>query len=141
MRQRVAQSLNVRALARCILAQVPAECARASPAIEQTQHGFAHCIERHARAQFALDIDKIGFHRLIRVALLVNATPEETLRIAAFEFVDALQFHGDEDAAYCRWAASLGKPFIKALRARDRSVTEHADSFSTPHVLLDAHVS
>jgi phosphoribosylanthranilate isomerase len=77
---------------------------------------------------------------IIRVALLVNATPAETLRISAFEFVDALQFHGDEDAGYCRWAAALGKPIIKALRARDRGVAEHAGGFSTPHVLLDAHV-
>ena len=77
---------------------------------------------------------------VIRVALLVNATPEETQRIAAFEFVDALQFHGDEDAAYCHWAASMGKPIIKAIRARDRGVAEHAGGFSTPHILLDAHV-
>lgn len=77
---------------------------------------------------------------IIRVALLVNATPDEARRIAAFEFVDALQFHGDEDAAYCRWAAALGKPIIKALRARDRGVAENAASFSTRHILLDAHV-
>ena len=77
---------------------------------------------------------------IVRVALLVNATPEETERIAAFPFVDALQFHGDEDAAFCRWAADLGKPIIKALRARDRGVLDHAGSFSTPHILLDAHV-
>ncbi len=75
-----------------------------------------------------------------RVALLVNATPEEVRRVAAFAFVDALQFHGDEDADYCRWAATLGKPIVKALRAKDRGVAENAASFSTPHILLDAHV-
>ncbi|MEO6741306.1 MAG: phosphoribosylanthranilate isomerase [Chthoniobacteraceae bacterium] len=77
---------------------------------------------------------------VVRVALLVNATPEETQRVAAFGCVDALQFHGDEDAAFCRWAAGLGKPIIKALRAKDRAVLEHAGNFSTTHVLLDAHV-
>ncbi len=77
---------------------------------------------------------------VVRVALLVNATPEETERIAAFPFVDALQFHGDEDADFCRWVARLGKPIIKALRARDRGVLAQAGSFSTPHILLDAHV-
>ena len=77
---------------------------------------------------------------VVRVALLVNATPRETERVAAFPFVDALQFHGDEDADFCRWAASLGKPIIKALRARDRGVLAHAGDFSTPHILLDAHV-
>ncbi len=77
---------------------------------------------------------------IIRVALLVNATPAETQRVAAFEFVDALQFHGDEDAGFCRWAAGLGKPVIKALRAKDRGVAERASEFSTTHILLDAHV-
>ena len=77
---------------------------------------------------------------VIRVALLVNETPEEAERIAAFPFVDALQFHGDEDAAFCRWVAGLGKPIIKALRAKDRGTLATAADFSTPHILLDAHV-
>ena len=77
---------------------------------------------------------------VVRVALLVNATQAETERVAAFPFVDALQFHGDEDADFCRWAANLGKPIIKALRARDHGVIEQAGRFSTPHILLDAHV-
>ena len=77
---------------------------------------------------------------VVRVALLVNATPEETERVAAFPFVDALQFHGDEDADFCRWAAKIGKPIIKALRASDRGILAHAGEFSTPHILLDAHV-
>ena len=77
---------------------------------------------------------------VLRVALLVNATPAETERVAAFPFVDALQFHGDEDADFCRWAAALGKPIIKALRVRDRGCLAHAGIFSTPHILLDAHV-
>ena len=77
---------------------------------------------------------------VVRVALLVNATPQETERIAAFPFVDALQFHGDEDAGFCRWAAGLGKPIIKALRARDHGALSQAPNFSTPHILLDAHV-
>jgi phosphoribosylanthranilate isomerase len=77
---------------------------------------------------------------VVRVALLVNATPAETERVAAFPFVDALQFHGDEDAEFCRRAAKIGKPIIKALRARDRGEFAHARDFSTPHILLDAHV-
>jgi len=77
---------------------------------------------------------------VIRVALLVNAHLSEAARIAKFDFVDALQFHGDEDAAFCRSAAEFGKPIIKALRAKDRGAIVHAEDFSTPHVLLDAHV-
>ena len=77
---------------------------------------------------------------VIRVALLVNATPEEAARVAAFDFVDALQFHGDEDAAFCRRASEFGKPIIKALRAKDRGAFTNAEDFSTRHILLDAHV-
>ena len=77
---------------------------------------------------------------VLRVALMVNATPAETERVAAFPFVDALQFHGDEDADFCRWAARLGKPIIKALRARDHGILAQAGNYSTPHILLDAHV-
>lgn len=75
-----------------------------------------------------------------RVALLVNASRGETERVATLPFVDALQFHGDEDAAFCKWASGLGKLIIKAFRARDAGAFEHAADFSTPHVLLDAHV-
>ena len=76
----------------------------------------------------------------LRVALLVNASRAETERIAALPFVDALQFHGDEDAAFCKWAAALGKPIVKAIRARDAAAFAGAANFSTPHILLDACV-
>jgi len=74
------------------------------------------------------------------VALLVNATLADAERVAGFPFVDALQLHGDEDAAYCRRVAALGKTFIKAIRARDRDAFARAEDFSTNHLLLDAHV-
>ena len=77
---------------------------------------------------------------VLRVALLVNVPPAEVERVAALPFVDALQFHGDEDADFFRWAAQIGKPVIKALRAKDRGVFAQARDFSTPHILLDAHV-
>jgi phosphoribosylanthranilate isomerase len=76
-----------------------------------------------------------------RVALLVNAPRAEVERIAALPFIDALQLHGDEDAAFCAWAASLGRPMIKAIRLRDAGAIADAANFSTRHVLLDAHVA
>lgn len=78
---------------------------------------------------------------IIRVALLINATPEFAARVAAMPFIDAIQLHGDEDAAECARIAALGKPIIKALRAQDPAVTGGAGDFSTRHVLLDAHVA
>lgn len=79
--------------------------------------------------------------RVLRVALLVNATQAQAAAVATLPFVDALQLHGDEDAEFCRRAARLGKPVIKAIRARDRSAFADAADFSTPHILLDAHVA
>ena len=78
--------------------------------------------------------------RAKRVALLVNASREETAHIAALAFIDAMQFHGDEDAAFCEWAAGMGKPIIKVIRARDARAFANAATFATPHILLDAHV-
>jgi phosphoribosylanthranilate isomerase len=75
-----------------------------------------------------------------KVALLVNATPDELREIAALPWIDALQLHGDEDSAYCRAAAALGKPIIKALRVNSRAGLAGADQFGVSHILLDACV-
>lgn len=91
-----------------------------------------------------LDIEKnedwIARLSVIRVALLVNAPLDFAARIAALPFIDALQIHGDEDAAECARIAAFGKPIIKALRAHDPAVAHGAAAFSATHVLLDAHV-
>ena len=77
---------------------------------------------------------------VIRIALLVNATLPEAAKIAEVPLIDALQLHGDEDEDYCAAAAALGKPIIKAIRAKDAASFRNADCFSTPHILLDAMV-
>ena len=77
---------------------------------------------------------------VVKIALLVNATHDETVSTAALPFIDALQLHGDEDAAECARVAALGKPLVKAIRARDAMAFADADHFSTEHILLDAHV-
>ena len=74
-----------------------------------------------------------------RAAVLVNVPLDAARRIAVRPEIDLVQFHGDEDAAYCAEFAQLGRPFVKALRLRDAASMETADGFSTPHVLLDAH--
>src|SRR5690349_13829702 len=43
-----------------------------------------------------------------RVAVLVNVSLEEARRIAAHPAIDLVQFHGDEDAAYCAEFARSG---------------------------------
>ena len=74
-----------------------------------------------------------------RVAVLVNAPLDEALRVAVHPAIDAVQFHGDEDAGYCaRFAAESPCRFIKALRLRDAATIAGAAGFYTPHILLDA---
>ena len=75
-----------------------------------------------------------------RVAVLVNAPLDEARRVAAHPAIDFVQLHGDEDAAYCAEFARSGRAFIKALRVRGRETLAQTAVFSTPHVLLDAHV-
>jgi len=74
-----------------------------------------------------------------RVAVVVNATLEDALKIADHPAIDIVQFHGDEDEAYCAAFAKSGRPFIKALRLKDASSIGAASGFSTRNLLLDAH--
>jgi phosphoribosylanthranilate isomerase len=77
-----------------------------------------------------------------RVGLFVNETAEGVRAVLAQAPLDLLQFHGDEDPAYC---AGFGKPWIKAARMRAGfDLLEYATAFAgAPGVcglLLDAHV-
>lgn len=75
-----------------------------------------------------------------KVAVLVNAPLAEAQRVAKHQAIDLVQFHGDEDAAYCAAFAACRRPFLKALRVRDAASLKGADGYSTPYLLLDAHV-
>ena len=77
-----------------------------------------------------------------RVGLFVNEPAETVHSVLAQTSLDLLQFHGEEDAAYC---AGFGKPWIKAARVKAGfDLLEYATVFaSAPGVcglLLDAHV-
>lgn len=50
------------------------------------------------------------------VALFVNPARDEVERVLAEVRPDALQFHGEEDPAFC---AQFGVPYIKACRVRE----------------------
>lgn len=75
-----------------------------------------------------------------KVAVLVNLPLDEALQLARHPAIDMLQFHGDEDPAYCAEFARLGRPFIKAIRLGDATTIEDAADFSTPFLLIDANV-
>lgn len=74
-----------------------------------------------------------------RVGLFVNAPVAEVRAVLDAVPLDLLQFHGDEDAAYC---ASFGVPYLKAARVRPGlDLLEYAACFpSARAILCDAFV-
>lgn len=69
-----------------------------------------------------------------RVGLFVNETAARVEAILREVPLDLLQFHGDEDEAYC---AQFGKPWIKAIRMRtDVDLLKSAAQFSSARALL-----
>lgn len=73
------------------------------------------------------------------VALFVNAAPDAVRETLAAVPVNVLQFHGDEDEAYCR---QFDRPYYKAARMRPGfDLLQYAASFpSAQALLLDAFV-
>ncbi|MCX7167511.1 MAG: phosphoribosylanthranilate isomerase [Rhodocyclales bacterium] len=77
-----------------------------------------------------------------RVGLFVNERAQTVRTVLAQVPLDLLQFHGDEDAAYC---SQFGRPWIKAARVKPGfDLLEYALAFAqAPGVsglLLDADV-
>ncbi len=73
-----------------------------------------------------------------RVAVVVNASREELRRLLGEGLADAVQLHGDEDAAFCAALAVEGIPFAKAIRVRDADSLRDPARFGTPDLVLDA---
>ena len=73
------------------------------------------------------------------VGLFVNAEPEKVQATCAAVPLNLLQFHGDEDADYCR---QFARPWLKAARVRPGlNLLEFARSFAAARgLLLDAFV-
>ncbi|MBK7765180.1 MAG: phosphoribosylanthranilate isomerase [Sulfuritalea sp.] len=78
-----------------------------------------------------------------KVGLFVNESPETVRAVLAQVPLDLLQFHGDEDAAYC---SQFGKAWIKAARMKPGfDLLEYASAFAAAQgvsgLLLDADVA
>jgi phosphoribosylanthranilate isomerase len=73
------------------------------------------------------------------VGLFVNEAPESLLAVCDAVPVNLLQFHGDEDAAYCR---QFKRPYLRAARVRPGlDLVEFARAFPDARgLLLDAFV-
>ena len=73
------------------------------------------------------------------VGLFVNAEASQVSELLAAVPIHLLQFHGDEDEAYCR---QFGRPYIRAARMRPGlDLLQYAASFpSAQAILVDAFV-
>ncbi len=73
------------------------------------------------------------------VGVFVDAPRARVEEVAGAVGLSALQFHGDEDAAYCR---GWGRRTIKALRARPGDdLSALAARYPTDYLLLDTFVA
>jgi|ERR1700730_682961 len=73
-----------------------------------------------------------------KVAVLVNPTWEEALKLARSSIFDFLQLHGNESREFCRKLADQGIAFTKALPMNDKSSLQQPAAFSTERILLDS---
>ena len=75
-----------------------------------------------------------------KVGLFVNAVADDVTKTGNFVGLDLLQFHGDEDAEFCR---SFDLPYLKAIRMQDNTdfsmlVNQYHDAAG---LLLDSYVA
>lgn len=71
---------------------------------------------RHVDIGQGAAIARAAGDRALKVGLFVNAAPDYVRDVIASVPLDILQFHGDEDEAYC---LQFRRPFWKAIRVRD----------------------
>lgn len=96
------------------------------------------CLPLGAAAELARRVPPF----VMRVGLFVNAEPANVRETLACAPIDLLQFHGEEDAAYCE---QFGRPYLKAARVKPNStrgdLLEFARAFPAAQgILLDAWV-
>ncbi|QKJ67406.1 phosphoribosylanthranilate isomerase [Deefgea piscis] len=96
---------------------------------------------RHVSVPLAAEIVAALPAFVSSVGLFVNETAENVSAVLESVPLDLLQFHGDEDLAFC---VQFDRPFIKALRVKpDINLIEYAARYVSPlcrGILLDAWV-
>ncbi len=94
--------------------------------------------KRAVSVHIAADIARAMPPLVTRVALFLDPTPAEVAQVLAAVEVDLLQFHGQEDAAFC---TAWGLPYLKAVGMAGGSDVQ---TVSVAHpaargLLLDGH--
>lgn len=76
---------------------------------------------------------------VLRVAVVVNPTRDEAMRLLEEPFLDAIQLHGDETVDFAKALSSASeKMVIKALRVQNAESLRAVADFEEFPVLLDA---
>jgi phosphoribosylanthranilate isomerase len=73
-----------------------------------------------------------------KVAVLVNPTWAEAIRLSDCGFIDSLQLHGNESPEFCRRLADRGVRFTKAVPVCDESSLVQIPEFFTNSIVLDS---
>lgn len=94
---------------------------------------------RHVSLQQAAPIVRAIPPFVSKVALFVNPSAEQVRAAMAAMPLDVLQFHGEEEAAFC---AQFGLPYLKAIRVKiGVDLVQYAARYATAQgLLLDAFV-
>ena len=94
---------------------------------------------RHVDLKTAAELARAVPPLVSIVGLFVNADPQDVRETLAAMPVHVLQFHGDENEAYCR---QFDRPYLKAARVKaGLDLVQYAASFPTAQaIVLDACV-
>jgi phosphoribosylanthranilate isomerase len=85
----------------------------------------------------AVWIEKLP-REICKVAVLVNPSLADALRIGRLPFIDALQLHGNESPEFCGRLAKAGIQFAKALPVANPKSLADISEFFTGTVILDS---
>lgn len=98
---------------------------------------FYQASSRYIQAHQAAKITQQLAPFVSKVALFVNPSREEVDVVLNAFSVDVIQFHGDEDEAFCQ---SFNTPYIKAIRMQQQTdISQCAKTYhSAAALLLDA---
>ena len=94
---------------------------------------------RYVTLQQAVQLTEVIFPFVSLVGLFVNPSAEYVRGVLNAVPLDVLQFHGEEEPAFC---AQFGRPYLKAIRVREGvDLVQCANDFSGAQgLMLDAFV-
>ena len=91
---------------------------------------------RHVTLATATEISRALPPFVLKVGVFVNPDEAQVMEAITACGLNLLQFHGDEETAFC---TQFGVMSVKAIRVRDAESLQTLTNFHTDAFLLDAH--